>query len=870
MMKICLEITYNAKWGENLNVSSPAIKKNALPMTFVGESVWSVLFEVADIGLFEYFFLVKNSDGEVVRQESVSHQLYLEDGQSYVVNNLWQDDVKEKYIFSSAFKNCFFYHKPEVANLSNDTNVSLKVRCYKVDRDYEVCLLGEGILGDWKVENAIPLQSVFYGFWQVSLNLPSNHEFHYKFIIRDKETKEIHTWEDGENRVLTIDNIAEIYVQESFFRGENLKWKYAGTAIPVFSIRTENSFGIGEFPDLKLIVDFATLTGQRVIQILPINDTTTVGKWTDSYPYNAISIYALHPIYLGLSDFPLKDKDLYLEFRNEAKRLNQLEQLDYEAVFSLKKRYTEKLYQEIGEKTLRTKEFGAFFNQNEYWLFSYACFSFLREKYGTANHSSWGEYQFYDKQKLTELSDGEAENSIRQIYFVQYLLHLQLTDVKEYANERGVVLKGDIPIGVNRNSVEVWEEPHLFNLDTQTGAPPDDFSIEGQNWGFPTYNWGEMAKDGYSWWVKRFQKMADYFDAYRIDHILGFFRIWEIPDHAVQGLLGYFSPAKPFSVEELTSLGFSFDEKQMTQPYIDKILVDDVFCEKSNEIINTYLEPCGDLYLLKDKCDTQQKIKNLVENENVRNGLYKLCSQVLFVRDKKEPNKFHPRISAQYTSIFKSLSIDQQMIFNGIYEDFFYHRHTQFWRDEAMKKLPILINATEMLVCGEDLGMIPDCVPAVMNELQILSLEIQQMPKTFGVEFENLSNIPYLSVCTTSTHDMAPLRMWWQEDKEKTQRYYNSVLKHNEEAPLDCTTTLCAEIVAQHLASPAMLTVLPLQDWLSMSDQLRNKKPNSERINIPAIANHYWRYRMHLFVKNIIENEVFVDCVKKKIKKIEN
>ena len=154
-------------------------------------------------------------------------------------------------------------------------------------------------------------------------------------------------------------------------------------------------------------------------------------------------------------------------------------------------------------------------------------------------------------------------------YFIQFHLHLQLLEATNYARANGVVLKGDIPIGISRNSVEAWTEPHYFNLNGQAGAPPDDFSVNGQNWGFPTYNWEVMEQDDYSWWMKRFRKMSEYFDAYRIDHILGFFRIWEIPMHAVHGLLGQFVPSLPMSREEIESYGLPFREEFDTQRKVE-------------------------------------------------------------------------------------------------------------------------------------------------------------------------------------------------------------------------------------------------------------------------------------------------------------
>jgi 4-alpha-glucanotransferase len=377
-----------------------------------------------------------------------------------------------------------------------------------------------------------------------------------------------------------------------------------------------------------------------------------------------------------------------------------------------------------------------------------------------------------------------------------------------------------------------------------------------------------MSKNDYQWWTKRFRKMADYFDAYRIDHILGFFRIWEIPMHSVQGLLGYFSPALPLTIEEISRFGMTFDEDRMTKPYIHQHFLKNLFGDYVEEVIDNHLvEIDENRYALREHCDTQKKIKQLFEGQHderinqLRDGLYHLCNEVLFIKAENqsgyEKEHYHPRIMGQSSFSFADLSEADQRAFSELYIHFFYHRHTQFWRDEAMRKLPTLIASTDMLVCGEDLGMIPDCVPSVMDELQILRLEIQRMPKDINHQFENLNNIPYLSVCTTSTHDMSPMREWWHEDREATQHYYNDILWKHGKAPYDCPTDLCKQILINHLNSPAMLVIIPLQDWLSMSNELRRANPDEERINIPAVAQHYWRYRMHLNIEDLLAAKDF-------------
>lgn len=566
--------------------------------------------------------------------------------------------------------------------------------------------------------------------------------------------------------------------------------RVAGVAVPVFSLRSEGSAGVGDFGDLKLLIDWAEKTGMGAVQILPVNDTTNSGTWMDSYPYNAISVFALHPMYIDLRQLgELDDPSAMAEFEQKRKQLNGLQSVDYEAVNQLKRSYIRKMFEQEGTAVMQSDAFKHFRDKNAYWLKPYAAFSYLRDRHHTADFTRWQGYNRYNGKDIDSLPD-EAKREMDFYCYMQYILHRQLLDVGNHARRKNIILKGDIPIGVSHDSADTWANPGYFNMDEQTGAPPDAFSDDGQNWGFPTYNWEAMAADGYRWWRQRMTKMGEYFSAYRIDHILGFFRIWEIPSPCKSGLMGHFSPALPLSVEEITDRGIPFIE---------------------------------DMYL----------------------------------RDPKEPERFHVRISAKKEPSYQTLTDEQRQAFDWLYEDFFYHRHTHFWYDEAMKKLPSLTCSNQMIVCGEDLGMIPECVPWVMHQLGILSLEIQSMPKAMGCEFGVLSDYPQLSVCTISSHDTPTLRGWWEEDHERAQRYFNHCLLIPGEAPMQAPGWLCEEIIRRHVVCPSVLCILTLQDWLSIDETLRYPVSADERINIPANPRHYWRYRMHLTLEALMGSEEF-------------
>ena len=619
------------------------------------------------------------------------------------------------------------------------------------------------------------------------------------------------------------------------------------------------------------MIDFVASTGQKVLQLLPINDTTITHTWTDSYPYSCISVFAIHPQYADLHALPeLKDAKARAEAEKTRAELNALDKIDYEKVNDFKINYLRQIFNQEGGKMMKTAEYKAFFQDTELWLVPYAQYSYLRDKNGTADFSQWPDHQVWDEAERKALADPKtaAYKNVAFFYFVQFVLDRQMQEAHEHAKTKGVILKGDIPIGVNRNGCDVWTEPKYFNLNGQAGAPPDDFSANGQNWGFPTYNWFEMLKDGCQWWNRRFKNMARYFDAYRIDHVLGFFRIWEIPVHSVHGLLGQFAPALAMSREEIESYGLHFQEDRFTRPFITDWVLDRVFHERAGEVKEKYLDRLDDeRYQMKPEVDTQRKVEALFADATdekelwLRDGLYALISDVLFVRDHTNPGVFHPRISAQLDFIYESLYDNDKAAFNRLYNDYFYRRNNQFWYQEAMKKLPKLVQATRMLVCAEDLGMVPDCVPWVMDELKILSLELQSMPKDPSVKFGHLSRNPYRSVCTISSHDMPTLRMWWDENVQRTQEYYNTMLYRQGPAPHPLPGWLASDIISRHLTSPSMLCILSIQDWLATDEALRLPDADAERINIPANPKHYWRYRMHLNIEDLAADKRFVQSI---------
>lgn len=829
---------------------------------------------------YTYYYSVER-EGRAVKTEwlMIKHQLDVNAKKAavYTLYDHWKAMPEDAFLYSSAFTDCINHQAPqEMKPETGSKIVRLVVRAPQLRDGERLGVLGaDKALGAWDVQKILPMTQHTYNEWVADIDATHLEGSHLEFkFVAFRNAKNELLWETSMNRTVDLPEmkageLVSYELDQAFFALYNRK--LAGTQVPVFSLRTRKSAGIGDFGDLKTMIDFVASTGQKVLQLLPINDTTITHTWTDSYPYSCISVFAIHPQYADLHALPeLKDAKARAEAEKTRAELNALDKIDYEKVNDFKINYLRQIFNQEGEKMMKTAEYKAFFQDTELWLVPYAQYSYLRDKNGTADFNQWPDHLVWDEAERKALADPKtaAYKNVAFFYFVQFVLDRQMQEAHEHAKAKGVILKGDIPIGVNRNGCDVWMEPKYFNLNGQAGAPPDDFSANGQNWGFPTYNWFEMLKDGCQWWNRRFQNMARYFDAYRIDHVLGFFRIWEIPVHSVHGLLGQFAPALAMSREEIESYGLHFQEDRFTRPFITDWVLDRVFHERAGEVKEKYLDRLDDeRYQMKPEVDTQRKVEALfadVTNEKelwLRDGLYALISDVLFVRDHTNPGVFHPRISAQLDFIYESLYDNDKAAFNRLYNDYFYRRNNQFWYQEAMKKLPKLVQATRMLVCAEDLGMVPDCVPWVMDELKILSLELQSMPKDPSVKFGHLSRNPYRSVCTISSHDMPTLRMWWDENIQRTQEYYNTMLYRQGSAPHPLPGWLASDIISRHLTSPSMLCILSIQDWLATDEALRLPDADAERINIPANPKHYWRYRMHLNIEDLAADKRFVQNI---------
>jgi 4-alpha-glucanotransferase len=801
--------------------------------------------------------------------------------ETIILNDFWRSDSDKNNIFyAAAFSEVIFNPERNLKNKieeTTDNNISFTLNSPCIPKNKKVGIVGNiAALGNWATP--IILQANNYPEWRIDVFVHDDVGIvEYKYVLIDDDTQLISYWEPGSNRQLPYTNTKENAFQiihDDGFRYGGYWWKGSGIALPVFSLRTKQGCGIGEFSDLKMLMDLAEKMGMDIIQTLPVNDTLANMTWSDSYPYAAISVYALHPLYINLESITdLSTYNWYPNYQNEKSALNKLDFIDFEAVLTLKLDVLRKLYADIGSKILKSKEVKEYINSNS-WVKSYSIFCHLRDKFKTPDFTTWKEYAIFDNKVIDKFwSKNNPSKEVGFYVYVQYLLDQQLKEVKKYGRSKGIVLKGDLPIGIYRHSCDAWINPHLYQMSQQAGAPPDDYAVNGQNWGFPTYNWEEMSKDGFSWWQSRMRQLSTYFDALRIDHILGFFRIWSIPINQISGTLGLFYPRLPLHINEIASYGLKGDINRYTKPYIRTYMLQQMF-EKDWEIIaNIFLvEVFDDAFIFRPEFDTQQKVMIALQTENytkfhaLSTKILSLLTEVLLI---EEPDSnelyFNPRITLHTTYSYKDLDEYSKKAIDKLYVEYFYQRHNEFWKNQATWKLPAIIKASDMLICGEDLGMIPATVPDVMSQLNIIPLEIQRMPKT-NTLFGMCNEFDYLTVCSPSCHDMPTIRGWWEGNSPLASKFYHLYMKRDGVAPRECLPEIVKFIINDHLQSKSILAIFPLQDLLGMNDKLKHPNPFAEQINEPANPKHYWRYRLHLDIEDIISNKSFCEDIYSMVK----
>lgn len=884
-MLLSLYLRFSTKPGQNLKIAGniPQLGggnfADAVPMIYHDQQHWRVDIqlssnEIKKFPLLQYTYIYTDDQGNMIEDWGEYRRIDLMNTMpDTIVLDTWIDMGSiENNFYTTPFKELYASKRKKTFKRSKSKHILLKVFAPMLGKEEQLVVVGNNkYFGNWTPQKGVKM-NYDGSAWIAQVDKLTDASFlEYKYCVLNKDGAFLR-YEHGSNRVLSQPlNDTSFLVQDGFARLDD-RFRGTGLAIPVFSLRTKKSFGVGEFNDIKTLVDWASKVSIKMIQLLPVNDTISTHTKADSYPYAAISAFALHPLYISIEAIAgTKHKKIISKIISQKSALNESEGVCYEQVMQFKLQALNMLFDAQEHDLFDDEEFLEFFQKNKAWLEPYAVFSFLRDHYKSPDIANWEEGSVFSQSLIEKFSSKKSRHykKIALHYFIQFHLHLQLKAAHEYANKNGIVLKGDIAIGVNRNGVDTWIDPSLYHLDMQAGAPPDDFAVKGQNWGFPTYNWATMRKNNYAWWKQRFEQMSNYFDAFRIDHILGFFRIWSIPIDAVEGIMGRFVPAIPIVQKELDSKGIHLTVDRLCAPYINDAVLWEI--SGGNEAgLKKFLHPTSDgCYAFKAEFDSQRKIEKhfnaLEENDEhneLKQVLFNLHSNIILHKDPSRKNQYHFRFNVHQTLSFHHLPSDVQQSLMELYNDYFFQRQEHVWRSEAMEKLPSLKRSTEMLICGEDLGMVPHCVPDVMAHLGFLCMEVQRMPKQINTQFFDPAHASYLSVVTPSTHDMSTIREWWLEDRKSSQDFYNQEMWQYGDAPHDANVHVVKSILLQHISSPAMWAVFQIQDLFAMDESLRLSDPHQERINIPGDPKHYWRYRMPVNIEDLQQKKEFNELLK--------
>ena len=874
-MTVTFSIEYWAQPHERLWLvghtadGTPQTGTPSFPLDDLGEGLWQAtlyLPSFPDPTPYIYSYRLTDASGRVLREEGyLPHQLLLPSGDAALfVSDHWRDRPEDAPAFSAAF--CDILGKQGTTSEGEvQQGITFSVFAPALHEGEQILLSGAcEELGHWDTERTLPLQYYGAGRWGLTLSHLSASHIQYKYLLRGKETGSIQ-WEEGANRQAQLPDPSAYpycYVQDSFLRLPAQPLHTSGLVAPLFALRSDSDWGIGDFGALREAIDFAAEAGMHAVQLLPINDTTSTRDTADSYPYNAISVDALHPIYIDLNALPPLPEAEQATFLSEANALRALPAVDYPRVLALKERYLRRSFELSGKEMLGSEAFQSFYQAAAAWLRPYALYCVLRDHFGTGAPTQWAGWEVYDEDKATAYLDDPANAEVVSYYYwLQFVLDGQMQEVRSYAEARGIFLKGDLPIGVAPHSVDVWRAPYLFHTEQSAGAPPDDFAADGQNWGFPTYDWTAMQAEDFRWWRQRFEQQARYFHAFRIDHILGFFRIWEVPRTQHSGLLGHFHPAQPYTLDEWQELlQCPFPIELLTAPLVHEDVLTELLGDSFDDLLDLGMlrsTALPQLYLLTytEQADYDSDSLQRTLGSEVASILQGLCTETALIADPYKSGHYHPRIALERSRLFARLPEAVRARWRAVSDDYYYVRHNELFRTTALLRLGALTRHTRLLLCAEDLGMIPASVPAVLDELQVLSLELERMPKTFTpTGWARPEAFPSRSVATTSTHDMPSLRGWWHSLSADEQARYcreELLLPPTAEAPDEAT--IYRHIIEAHLASPAVAVLLPLADWMSLDSRLWLTTPEAEQINRPEDPHHYWSYRFPRSLKALQE-----------------
>lgn len=626
----------------------------------------------------------------------------------------------------------------------------------------------------------------------------------------------------------------------------------SGTAVPLFSLYSKASIGIGEFLDLIPFARWCELCDFNIIQLLPVNDTGT-----ESSPYSARSAFALNPVFINIQS--VKGSSSFEDEIIKAKaEFDELGKIDYYKISTWKRAILKKIFTSRYNELKSSKYLSQWIEQNP-WAKAYCVYCTLKSM---NNESSWKDWKSYQNPSANDIDKLWTKHHKECLYhaWMQRTAEMQFTAAVTEISKMGVNIKGDIPILINEDSADAWANRNYFSMEDRAGAPPDMFSYSGQNWGFPTYRWDNIERDDFSWWKNRLHQASKFYHAYRIDHVLGFFRIWSIPQTEVTGILGRFNPCIPLTWNVLNNAGFCRETLEyLRRPNYSANQLYDFFGDETNSIIETYFEGLPNAphrFVLKQEFYSEKQITSCNAPQAIKDALLRVYWNRIFIPTGDE-NTFYPYWYWYNQPVLYTLPENEQQKLRELIGD---NEKAQesLWEQNATKLLSVLAKETDMLVCAEDLGAVPHCVPKVLKNLNILSLRIERWARNWDAPYSpyyDMTEYPRLSVCTTSCHDTSTLRGLWKE-KDFDKNLYWSHAHMQGQAPDELTPPTVRNILTHVFSTNSLFCIPPVQDFLALSSTLSTIEPEKERVNIPGtVGGANWTYRLPCSVEELLSNK---------------
>lgn len=671
----------------------------------------------------------------------------------------------------------------------------------------------------------------------------------------------------------------------------NIPKKLTGVAVPLGALYTKDSPAIGEYPSLKKFASFCKEAGLGIIQLLPVNDSGT-----QSSPYSALSAFALHPIYLSLKDIDgfeavyKNDAHFKKEYDKYIKNNPYKNRYDYKSILDAKNALLLQIFNstEIGISGKPTDEMKAWVKKNP-WVREYAVYKHFKWQFMQASWKEWpSEYKNYSTELIEQ--NWKDKGYLREHYYyvwIQMECEKQFSEAVDECHKLGILIKGDLPILMNEDSVASWAHPDIFNQSLRAGSPADGENPLGQNWGFPTYNWKNLKTKNYDWWKNRLKNAARFYDAYRLDHILGFFRIWAIPENDENALNGHTEPHVSISKDELYELGFDDDRiRWLSVPHVPTGAIEDITWnhEAAHKILKKFATKLDgeELWLMDKKSDIKDKKSPFGSRTISKADLNDICNDDVSGRAKDvlkkywsdrtlieiSKGKYVPSWIYNKSTSWASLNENEKEKLIDLFAEKS-KKENKLWEKSATEILTELTSCTKMIPCGEDLGVGFECVPRVMKSLGILGLRVVRWCRVWdkeGQPYVPFEDYEPLSVCTTSVHDSSTMRNWYESELVRNAPNSDKVseIKFSEKfftKPFSPKTAL--EVLKDCASAESAWFIPPLQDLLYLNQKYYLEKSDDERINIPGTVTDFnWTYRIPASVEDLILDKDLIGKIK--------